>query len=293
MGALHQIKEIVMNGKTGALLQIGEIARLAGVTPKTVRYYTRLGLLPEPQRTESGYRLYSARDLLRLHRIRQLQGLGLSLAHIKELLGEPEQERALKNVLEFLQAEIAAQMKVLEDRQEKIKKMLADDSLETLDRSPTLPQAIEVTRQYLETHTIKLSPALWEQEKQMWELLDKFRWPTDINQLQAIAIQFIETNPEIMGRWMNLMERFAALAQLPENTPETEAEIKQVVAEFGQISQSEHLTQNLSEFAWLEGTMGKAVLELWASTLSPLQQRVLAEVERQKAKNEPVSHHQN
>jgi DNA-binding transcriptional MerR regulator len=293
MGALHQIRELVMNGKTCALLQIGEIARLSGVTPKTVRYYTRLGLLPEPQRTESGYRLYTARDLLRLHRIRQLQGLGLSLAHIKELLGEPEQERALKNVLEFLQAEIAAQMKVLEERQEKIKNLLAAESLETLDRSPNLPPAIEMTRQYLETHTIKLSPAAWEQEKQMWELLDKFRWPTDINQLQAMAIQFIETNPEVMGRWMNLMERFAALAQLPENNPEIEAEINQVVAEFGQIGSSEQIAQDFKNFAWMEGTMGKAMLELWASTLSPLQQRVLAEVEKQKVKNEPASNHNN
>ena len=48
------------------LLQIGEVAKLIGVSPKTIRYYHEIGLLAEPKRTEGGYRLYMAQDLLRL-----------------------------------------------------------------------------------------------------------------------------------------------------------------------------------------------------------------------------------
>jgi len=39
-------------------LHIGEVAKLLGITPKTIRHYHKVGLLTEPQRTESGYRLY-------------------------------------------------------------------------------------------------------------------------------------------------------------------------------------------------------------------------------------------
>jgi DNA-binding transcriptional MerR regulator len=48
------------------LLQIGEVARLIGVSTKTIRYYHEIGLLDEPERATSGYRLYTARHLLRL-----------------------------------------------------------------------------------------------------------------------------------------------------------------------------------------------------------------------------------
>ena len=60
------------------MLTIGELARLAGVTPKAIRHYHKVGLLREPERSEAGYRLYGAEDLLRLGRVRRLAGLGLS-----------------------------------------------------------------------------------------------------------------------------------------------------------------------------------------------------------------------
>jgi DNA-binding transcriptional MerR regulator len=70
------------------LLQIGEIAQLLGVTPKTIRHYEKIGLLARPERTRAGYRLYDAQDLLRLQRIRRLQALGLSLKKIRALPGQ-------------------------------------------------------------------------------------------------------------------------------------------------------------------------------------------------------------
>ena len=71
------------------LLQIGEIARLVGVSTKTIRYYHEINLLAEPERTESGYRLYNAQHLLRLQRIRRLRSLGLSLDRIRAILVIP------------------------------------------------------------------------------------------------------------------------------------------------------------------------------------------------------------
>ena len=47
-------------------LKIGELAKRSGATTKTIRYYELLGLLHEPERTESGYRLYEEKDVERL-----------------------------------------------------------------------------------------------------------------------------------------------------------------------------------------------------------------------------------
>lgn len=68
-------------------MRIGELAKSAGVAVDTVRYYERLGLLPEPRRIPSGYRDYAESDTNRLKFIRNAKGLGFTLDEIHELLG--------------------------------------------------------------------------------------------------------------------------------------------------------------------------------------------------------------
>ncbi len=70
----------------GGRLKIGELAKRSGATTKTIRYYELLGLLHEPERTESGYRLYDEQDVERLTFIRKAKGLGFSLTEIGETL---------------------------------------------------------------------------------------------------------------------------------------------------------------------------------------------------------------
>jgi len=67
-------------------VQIGELAKNAGVTVQAVRFYERRGLLPSPPRKDSGYRIYSQGDLRRLQFIRQAKRLGFSLEEIKSVL---------------------------------------------------------------------------------------------------------------------------------------------------------------------------------------------------------------
>ncbi len=67
-------------------LTIGGLAHTAQLNPRTIRYYEGLGLLPRPQRTESGYRLYSSQDVGRLQLIKRARLLGLSLAEIKDIV---------------------------------------------------------------------------------------------------------------------------------------------------------------------------------------------------------------
>lgn len=67
-------------------LRIGELAEAAGVRKDTIRYYERTGLLPAPQRTSAGYRVYHPSDVDRMRFIRAAQSLDFTLAETKSLL---------------------------------------------------------------------------------------------------------------------------------------------------------------------------------------------------------------
>ena len=67
-------------------MTIGELAGELKLNPKTIRYYEEVGLLPEPRRSESGYRLYSRYEVERLQLVKRAKLLGLSLAEIKEIV---------------------------------------------------------------------------------------------------------------------------------------------------------------------------------------------------------------
>lgn len=77
-----------MNGRAQVRkgLSIGRLARRAGVSVDSVRFYERSGLLPEPARTESNYRIYPEAVVARIRFVKRAQRLGFSLGEIRDLL---------------------------------------------------------------------------------------------------------------------------------------------------------------------------------------------------------------
>src|SRR5262249_2002333 len=67
-------------------MRISELADRAGVPVSTVRYYERIGLLPTPERTDSGYRDYDEDSATRLLFVSRARGLGIACEEIAELL---------------------------------------------------------------------------------------------------------------------------------------------------------------------------------------------------------------
>jgi len=80
-----------MNG-----LHSGQLAKTANVNVETLRYYERRGLLPEPPRRESGYRVYPMESVSRVRFIKGAQNLGFTLEEIEELLALRINEKASK-----------------------------------------------------------------------------------------------------------------------------------------------------------------------------------------------------
>ena len=96
-------------------MKIGEIATEAGVTVDTVRFYERVGVLPPPARTESGYRDYERDTIERIKLTRELQAIGFTLTDAVDALAahdaggatcESEQWR-LQAVLDRVDAKLA------------------------------------------------------------------------------------------------------------------------------------------------------------------------------------------
>lgn len=72
--------------KNETLFLIGQVQQISGIPIRTIRYYESLGLIRPLQRTEGGFRLFSAEVFKRLSFIKRAQGLGLSLQEISEIL---------------------------------------------------------------------------------------------------------------------------------------------------------------------------------------------------------------
>jgi DNA-binding transcriptional MerR regulator len=84
------------------LLRIGDVARMVGTTPRTIRYYEELGLLPgAPGRRSGGHRLYTEAEVERLREVMRLKSLlGVSLKELETLLAAEEARALLRAQLQ-------------------------------------------------------------------------------------------------------------------------------------------------------------------------------------------------
>lgn len=87
---------------------ISELGKRLNVNPRTIRYYEEIGLLPEPARTASGYRIYAEKDAERLGFILRAKALDFSLEEIREILALRERgEAPCPYVLHQIEAKMA------------------------------------------------------------------------------------------------------------------------------------------------------------------------------------------
>ncbi|WP_367180987.1 Cu(I)-responsive transcriptional regulator [uncultured Piscinibacter sp.] len=110
-------------------MNIGEAAAAAGVSPKMIRHYEQIGLVPEATRTESGYRQYSEREVSILRFIRQSRQLGFSIEQIAELLGLwSDRSRASREVKALARSHLDAlnqKMRELAQMQSALERLVA------------------------------------------------------------------------------------------------------------------------------------------------------------------------
>jgi DNA-binding transcriptional MerR regulator len=127
---------------TGAELRIGDLARRTGVTPRTIRYYEELGLLPAAAERDAGrHRAYSEGDVERLEQLLRLKDLlGLTLDELRDVVEAEDARNALRaewrhgtpstkrrrQILEESLAHIGHQLELVRRRREKLDALQAE-----------------------------------------------------------------------------------------------------------------------------------------------------------------------
>ena len=253
-------------------LRIGEVAKLLGVTPRTVRHYEEIGLLERPERSEVGYRLYGADELLRLHRVKELRSLGLPLDRIKGVLGEPGSGNGLRGVLEALLDEVEGQIGALQERRDRLRETLAREDLEAPAEEP---RTMKMAEEYLGGYMKDVSPSLLEQERKVWATLDAFEWPEGYDEGNERLFRYHAEHPEEYRKWISLGESLASLADLPQDDPAAEDRARRLAEDFFRHFQ-EHLPpeEAFTQPPWAEGPLGLTMSGMVIANLSPTQQRV-------------------
>lgn len=92
------------------LLMVGELAKKMGVSVRTLQYYDKEGLLKPSSTSEGGRRLYSEKDIVKLHQILSFKYLGFSLKEIKGELFLLDDPKEVLNMLEFQKKAIENQI---------------------------------------------------------------------------------------------------------------------------------------------------------------------------------------
>jgi len=110
------------------MYRIGEIAKLADVTPDTIRYYEKQQMMDHEGRTEGGFRLYTEHDLKRLKFIRHARQLGFTLESIRELLSirvDPEHHtcQESKSIVQARLSEVEARIEEMQAMRRSLQKL--------------------------------------------------------------------------------------------------------------------------------------------------------------------------
>lgn len=114
-----------MRGSEGSVSlsqSVGAVARLLGVSVRTLHHWHHCGAAIPSSRTSSGYRTYSESDVARLRRVVLFRDLGVPLQRIPELLDADSAER--RQELELRRAELAARIRHLQEVDEAVERLL-------------------------------------------------------------------------------------------------------------------------------------------------------------------------
>lgn len=104
-------------------LSIGELAKRVGVGVETVRFYERQGLIAEPARTASGYRVYDEEAVEVLRFVRRTKGVGFTLNEIKALLELRSDPSATRS---DVRRETETKLRAIDAKIEELTRMRAD-----------------------------------------------------------------------------------------------------------------------------------------------------------------------
>lgn len=125
----------------------GVLAKQTGVNGETIRYYEKIGLLPEPGRSEGGHRIYDEFHLQRLYFIKRCREMGFTLEEIRELLSLVDRKEVscerVQNIAEEHVAVITAKVRDLQRMKRTLKELASQCSGKDVPECPIIEALLE------------------------------------------------------------------------------------------------------------------------------------------------------
>ena len=252
-------------------MTVGVFADMTGTTVKTVLHYERIGLLPEPERSQSGYRLYGAAELARMRSITQLKSQGLDLKRIAIVLGDESDDRSLRDMLTALKSELAAQRGAIDGRIARIDRLLAENPVSL--GSGDAPALFEVVEDVLGPESIgayaEAAPGLMEQQKRAMGVMGDYDWGSDHREDIAAIAEYFKAHPEDYRDALELGKRLESLADLDESDPAVDALARDAFDFCGRRPQLAKMLRKPG----FSGTRGQVFDEMMDEIIPPAQRR--------------------
>ena len=210
---------------------IGELARASGLTVRALRHYDAIGLVTAAERTASGHRRYTGRDLRRLYRVRGLRALGLSLEEIAGVLADSADDLAAMRGL------LTAQLGELEVRADRTRRLTEQirGLLSRLDASMPDPEQFLTSLEMMSMLESSFTP----------EQLD--RLARRRTELGPAAIEAARTE------WTGLVEEL--LTHVRDDTPPGDPRVQALVARWdtlGDLFHDDEGTKAAARTMWRE-----------------------------------------
>ncbi|MGF1579139.1 MAG: MerR family transcriptional regulator [Gemmataceae bacterium] len=194
-------------------IKVGQLARMTGVSIRTLHYYDEIGLLKPSHHTESGHRVYMSQDIVRLQQIRSLQQLGFSLEEVQGCLDR--HDFSLSQVIDMHLEQLRQRMELERKlclRLEEIRNQLQSAEEVSVD---DLLQTIEVMNMFENYYTTEQLETLKKRREEVGE--ERIReveaeWPKLIEEVKAAMDAGKEPSDpyvqELAQRWMGLVNEF-------------------------------------------------------------------------------------
>jgi MerR family transcriptional regulator, thiopeptide resistance regulator len=196
---------------------IGELARRTGVSIRALRHYDQIGLLSPAGRTDSGYRLYVAEDIARLHRIKALRQLGLTLTEIRHLLEQSavSPREMVEDHLHRLREHMALEQRLCERLQALARRLSSAESISSEEFLDVI-EVISMVEKNEKYYTPEQLAWLRERAETVGE--ERIReveleWPELIAQVRAEMERGTDPTEErvqrLAARWRGLIQEFS------------------------------------------------------------------------------------
>lgn len=252
-------------------IKIGDFIKLTGSTLKTINYYHKIGLLPEPERSATGYRLYGPADLNRMRLIKHLKSLGMDLKQIKAIMGDLKNPRTSREVLQSLRHELLNEKQTLEERLAKIDTLLGEDAL-LLDEDIMDPPSFQMITEILGADQIeqysRICPEIYEQHRKIYGIVDDFQWGEDYQESFRVLAEYFKTHPEQYQLALKLGARWEELFHVSEDDPRLEAFARESAALVKSMSPVKEL---ICSYSGVKKPLESLYQEMVTGVVSPAQ----------------------